>query len=619
MAVKKKKKNKNYNKNKSNKKNNYQRKNTVKKNNSKKNTNNKKKVNKNNNVKNVSNNIVDSNVRDIEKIYEELDVVSNDINNELENVEIINKVDNDINNELDCSEKMVDERLNIDESNVIVDLEDNNDIDIDVVNDLDENIDNRLNDNVFKNNDIFNNKKKYFNILFILVFIFVLGISAVNFPRIELSGDSRMVISYKDSYVEPGYSMKINNKDISDKISVDSNVRDGVVGEYNLEYSVDLFGVKFEKNREVIIVDSDNPVIDAEEEVINVCPNKDIPDFKYSANDEYDGDITSKIEKVINDNEIVLSVSDSSGNRVVKKILIDRVDKDSPVIKLKGSSVVFVNYGDKYVEPGYIVSDNCSDNLDNKVNVKGSVGREIGIYNLTYEVVDDSGNRSSVSRKVIVGTRVVDNGSVHNGTVYLTFDDGPNDGTTNKILDILKEEGVKATFFVTMNGSDGLITRMYNEGHTVALHTATHNYSYIYSSVDNYFNDLNRISDRVKRLTGIDSKIIRFPGGSSNNVSRNYKIGIMTELSNLVLNYGYKYFDWNVDAMDASSARNGSDVYYNVTSNLNRNRANVVLMHDTKNITATALRNIIRFGKENGYSFNKIDMNTKMVRHSVSN
>ena len=605
MAVKKKKKkNKYYNKNKSNKKNNYKNKNTVKNNNRKKNNknNNRNKVNKINTIKNISNKVVDSNVKDIEKI-DIINVVSNEINNELDNVEIINEVDNEIVNELDCSEKIVDDVELSKDIDEILNVEES--IDIDTI-DKKYNIDKKHN-------------KGYSNILFILPGIFMLSMFAISFPKIELSGDSRMVISYKDSYVEPGYSMKINDKDITDKINVDSNVMNGVVGEYNLLYSVDLFGIKFKKNREVFIVDEDSPVIDVDKDTISVCPNKDIPDFKYSASDEYDGDITSKIEKVVNDNEIVLSVSDSSGNSSEKNILIDRVDKDSPVIKLRGSSVVFVNYGDKYIESGYTVSDNCSDNLDSKVKINGSVGREIGTYNLTYEVVDDSGNKSSVSRKVIVGTKVVDNGSVHNGVVYLTFDDGPNDGTTNKILDILKEEGVKATFFVTCNGSDNLIKRMYNEGHTVALHTATHNYSYIYSSVDNYFNDLNRVSDRVKRLTGIDSKIIRFPGGSSNNVSRSYKIGIMTELSNLVLNYGYKYFDWNVDAMDASSARNSSDVYYNVTSNLNMNRANVVLMHDTKNITVGALRNIIRFGKENGYSFNKIDMNTKMVRHSVSN
>jgi len=144
-------------------------------------------------------------------------------------------------------------------------------------------------------------------------------------------------------------------------------------------------------------------------------------------------------------------------------------------------------------------------------------------------------------------------------------------------------------------------------------------YKYVYSSVDNYFKDLNKVSERVKRITGVESKIIRFPGGSSNTISRNYNKGIMTELTNIVLNQGYRYFDWNIDARDASSARNSSDVYYNVTSNLSHNRANVVLMHDIKNITVSALEDIIEFGKEYGYKFSAIDMNTYMVRHKVKN
>ena len=71
--------------------------------------------------------------------------------------------------------------------------------------------------------------------------------------------------------------------------------------------------------------------------------------------------------------------------------------------------------------------------------------------------------------------------------------------------------------------------------------------------------------------------------------------------------------------MDASSARNADDVYYNVVSNLSINKINVVLMHDTKSITANALSDIIDFGKKNGYTFNKIDMNTYMIRHGVNN
>lgn len=208
---------------------------------------------------------------------------------------------------------------------------------------------------------------------------------------------------------------------------------------------------------------------------------------------------------------------------------------------------------------------------------------------------------------------------IKEGIIYLTFDDGPRSGTTNKILDILKYEGVKATFFVTGNGPDYWIKRMDDEGHTVGLHTFSHIYSYIYSSVNNYFSDLEKIKNRVRGIIGKDSKIIRFPGGSSNTISKNYKIGIMSELVKMVLDMGYHYFDWNVDSLDAGGAMNSYEVYNNVISNLSKNRVNVVLMHDTKDITVWALKKIIEYGKENGYIFKKIDMDTEMIVHNIYN
>lgn len=479
------------------------------------------------------------------------------------------------------------------------------------------------NDTLISNNDVKVDKPNNSNLVKGLIAFFivmvVVSLIVVFFPRIVLNGEEYVVINYNDSFVEPGYNGYIFNKDVTEDVITVNDINLGVLGDYEINYYIELLGMRVKKTRHIKVIDNVGPKIDVTEEVIQSCPNKEIPDIKYQAFDEYDGDLTDRVEKITDDDKIILNVSDSSKNTASLTIKVNRIDKEKPVIKLKGSSVMYITYGQTYKEPGYSVSDNCSENLTTKVKVSGSVGRDIGTYQVKYEVVDDSGNKASATRKVIIGTNVKDNGSVKNGTIYLTFDDGPNQGTTNKILDILKEEGVKATFFVTCKGPDSLIKRMYDEGHTIALHTASHNYKEIYSSVDNYFKDLNKVGDRVKKITGVESKIIRFPGGSSNTVSKNYSKGIMTELTNIVLNQGYRYFDWNVDARDASSARNSRDVYYNVTSNLSHNRANVVLMHDIKSITVGALRDIIRFGKEQGYTFSEINMDTYMVRHKVKN
>ena len=192
-------------------------------------------------------------------------------------------------------------------------------------------------------------------------------------------------------------------------------------------------------------------------------------------------------------------------------------------------------------------------------------------------------------------------------------------GTTNVILDILKEENVKATFFVTMKGPDELIKREYDEGHTVALHSASHDYSYIYSSVDNYFNDLKIVHDRVLNITGYDSRIIRFPGGSSNTISRKYQNGIMSYLTKEVLNRSYRYFDWNISSGDAGETTDSHEVVKNVTTKLSHDKVNVILMHDIKSYTRDALKEIIEYGKNNGYTFDKLDEHNEMVTQKVNN
>ena len=438
-------------------------------------------------------------------------------------------------------------------------------------------------------------------------------------PKISLQGDKNITISYNDIYKEPGYKASFLFKNITKNIIIDNKVKNGNIGTYKITYTYKLGFIKFKKVRTVNIIDNKKPEILLDDEV-TICPNDDISKIKYEVFDEYDGDITNKAISKYIDNKLIITAKDSSNNSIEKEVIVKKEDTEKPTITLKGNETVYLNYGSVYNEPGYEAIDNCDGNITDKVEKNGTVGSSIGTYKITYSVIDSSNNKVEVTRTVIVRNNYLYNsGSISNGTIYLTFDDGPNNGTTNVILDVLKEEGVKATFFVTCNGPDNLIKRMYDEGHTVALHTATHNYSYVYSSVDNYFEDLNRVSNRVKNITGVESKIIRFPGGSSNTISRNYSQGIMTTLTGMVLEKGYRYFDWNVDSNDAGGARSSTEVYNNVTRNLSKYRSNVVLMHDIKVTTRDAIRNIIKYGKANGYNFEKIDMNTYMIRHGVNN
>jgi len=458
---------------------------------------------------------------------------------------------------------------------------------------------------------------KIFLVIIFLISLFSFGIIYVFNNMISLKGEKVVYIALNDSYNEAGAVVNFNNSDNDIKIS--SNVDNTKVGKYKIKYETEFFGIKFKNYRIVKVVDDEAPSIElkGESEVI-VCPNSEYEEEGYSAYDNYDGDLTSKVVVKKKDNVISYSVVDNSSNSIIVNRKIEKKDVEIPEIKLKEGSTYNLLIGEEFIDPGYDVSDNCDKNIDVKVSGDVNVNKA-GIYELLYTALDDSGNSVSIKRYVKVNEKVVNN----TGVIYLTFDDGPSNGTTPKILDILDKKGIKATFFVVNHGAslDYLIKKEYDLGHSIGLHSYTHSYSKIYSSKDNYYDDLTLISNKVKNITGEDVKMIRFPGGGSNSVSKKYKKGIMSELTKEVIDKGYRYYDWNVESGDAGGAKTSEDVYNNVTSGLKNNRINIVLMHDFENNDKTieALEDIIDYGLANGYRFDKIDMTTPMIRHRVNN
>lgn len=482
----------------------------------------------------------------------------------------------------------------------------------DIVNEVKEN---KFNLSQTKNKSL----SKFILLMIFFLIIIIFFIIYITIPKIKLSGSNYLEIPYQNSFIDPGYHATKLGKDITKKIQINSNLINHKVGKYQIIYQTKYLFLTIKKVRNIHIIDNTKPIINIDNPV-KICPHEDLSHIKYEAIDEYDGLLNNKVKLLEHDNILDLSVEDNSHNKTNVSIPLLRIDDELPEINLKNGEVIYLNEGTPYQEPGYTANDNCDGDLTKQVSISGTVEKNPGTYYLTYTVKDSSNNETKITRTIIVSKKTLPNsGYINNGSIYLTFDDGPNENTTRYILDILKEENIKATFFVTGSGPDYLIQRIYNEGHTLALHTASHDYSYVYSSVDNYFSDLSRVSERVKNLTGYESKIIRFPGGSSNTVSRNYRYGIMTELTNQVLNRGYRYYDWNIDSDDAGHAYTSEEVYYNVINNLSPYRANMILMHDTKYQTKNALRDIIHYAKNNGYTFKKIEMDTYMIRHKVNN
>lgn len=200
--------------------------------------------------------------------------------------------------------------------------------------------------------------------------------------------------------------------------------------------------------------------------------------------------------------------------------------------------------------------------------------------------------------------------------VFLTFDDGPS-GNTDAILDVLKENDVKATFFVvgkTDEKSISLYKRIVDEGHTIALHSYSHKYEEIYDSLEKYKEDLNNISQVVYEATGIRTKYMRFPGGSSNSVS---KID-MKDAIRFVTEAGYTYFDWNVMSGDAvNEPYTAEDLVNSVMNGVKSKNNSMILFHDAtnKDSTVEALKTIIPELKRKGYIMMPIDEDTKKIQH----
>ena len=198
-------------------------------------------------------------------------------------------------------------------------------------------------------------------------------------------------------------------------------------------------------------------------------------------------------------------------------------------------------------------------------------------------------------------------------TIYLTFDDGPGP-YTEKLLGYLEKYNVKATFFVTnqMPKYRYLLKEIVNDGHAIAVHTRTHQWS-IYSGKQSYLNDFNAMHKIILDDTGVDTKIFRFPGGTNNTVSRSYSKGIMSSMAKYMTDAGYIYFDWNVDSGDTSGYSSSKIVSYTI-SQIKGRHSSVVLMHDIKNTTVEAVPGIIKYGLDNGYEFAVIDESTPRVQ-----
>ncbi len=195
------------------------------------------------------------------------------------------------------------------------------------------------------------------------------------------------------------------------------------------------------------------------------------------------------------------------------------------------------------------------------------------------------------------------------GTIYLTFDDGPSDRTT-EILEILDRYDIKATFF--FSGGNGekeqeIMKQVADAGHAIGVHSISHDYEKIYASVESYLDDFYETYMSIYNATGVKPQIFRFPGGSINNYNRFTYMQIIAEMTRR----GFVYYDWNVSGEDAVRGADWTSIYNNIISGIQSNTADraIVLLHDSqsKEATVLVLEDVIERLSEDGYKFDKLD------------
>ncbi len=447
--------------------------------------------------------------------------------------------------------------------------------------------------------------------------------------ELVLTGEPNMLLEYGDSFTEPGVTpvlrgtlfLKDGYTPENLEIRRETDLNEGKLGKYIITYSAELLNCQASAQREIRVIDTKAPTITLTEDPEGSLEEGVIyQEAGFTASDNYDGDLTARVVRTEEPGLVIYAVTDSSGNPAVAKRKIPLRDMVLPEIQLEGGEDYVITLGTRYEEPGFTATDNVDGDVTAMVQVEGEVDwLTAGIYPITYTVSDSCENTTVVTRNVEVAAQEwMDTVYPEGKVVYLTFDDGPS-AYTSELLDVLDAYGAKATFFVVGSGSGNMMRQIVKRGHSIGIHTVSHDYGQIYSSPEAYFDDLMKMQSIIYDHTGVKTTLMRFPGGSSNLVSRHSCEGIMTFLTQAVQDAGFQYFDWNVYSGDAGETKRTEKVVENVIGGIQEHRVSIVLQHDIHKYSVDAVEDILRWGKRNGYKFLALQNDSPGFHHDLNN
>lgn len=471
------------------------------------------------------------------------------------------------------------------------------------------------------------------NVLLLLLFLFAAATVfafGINKWRIDISltGDSSVTYECGTPYRDPGASAEVTGsilKFVHHPVEVET-FTEGVnihePGTYRVKFTAKFLWLDAVASRTVVIVDTTPPVIELKHiDDYYTLPHHEYKEEGFTATDNHDGDITELVEREERDGIVYYSVTDEAGNTATAEREIFYDDRNAPVFSFPSGEEVFIYKGEPYKDE-VKAEDDADGDVTARIKKSGKVNTEkIGTYTMTYTVSDEWGNVATTSRYVTVKRKLtLPTVKDPDKVIYLTFDDGPGK-YTEELLAILKKHKVKATFFITLAYEDyqNLIKEEYRAGHTVAVHSATHEYSEIYASSEAYWKDFNKVQDIIQKETRCRSQLFRFPGGSSNTISANYCEGIMTKLAQESADKGYTYVDWNVTSGDAGDTTDGEVMYENMMNGIHTYKNSFILCHDIKEYTVKMMDKFITDALKEGYTFLPITAESPSCKHGINN
>ena len=252
----------------------------------------------------------------------------------------------------------------------------------------------------------------------------------------------------------------------------------------------------------------------------------------------------------------------------------------------------------------YIKSNIKQNNLATVQKVEKQENKKENREEVIENIKEDKNNVTEKENKKI---NISDIYNKDTKIAYLTFDDGPSAAVTPLILDVLKEENIKATFFVlgtNVKNNPDILKRAYREGHYIANHGYSHNYSKIYKNAKNVLEEYEKTEKIIKETLNnkdYSSKLFRFPGGFTGGKYEKIK----QKAGKLLNDNNISYIDWNVLTGDAEGANTKEKILKNVEKHLKDKGNIVVLMHDSssKILTYETLKDVIKYLRQQGYTF----------------